>query len=495
MGILDFFSKKPQQTKPVAVQSVEELRKQLFEAIERNHMVEFEMLCADNPDVIARHFAQWKKAPDEIRNDKDLFKKYAYCLMIIASHFQKQRNNPELMTMLTGIDDSELSRSWQADLGQAQQMMQQLQLDEAIPILQGCLDRVQGVSGAGVEKFLPLTLGFLGECHFHSNRMDKAEEFMERAYQHCSMSGDVDACLAYRSNMYEIYRHTGNLEKAMECAKEIGEKQYERGELVQASNWREQVKALKKGEPLHRVVVRIAEETFELEDLPKVEGEKVEFVLNRNRIELVRCTQKCFEGRDLAQKGDFDGALVALEEASKLDPYSPQPHFLSGAINLAGRRYAEAIASFEKVEELCPGFETSRSDLWLAKQLAEGKMEHDACMVAFEVNNSEVPAEQRINILNVLIDKYPNFGECYYKLGKIYAEANMRDEALAAWHKGLELATDEMDLRSRLLRDLAIVSEDMADKKKYLNELIAIENGNVLAHGMAHFMMRQISDD
>ena len=498
MGILDFFSKKKQQDSPpvktAPPESVEELRKQLFEAIDKNQMVEFEHLCTDNEDVIMRTFPKWNKPADEIKNDKDAFKKYAYCLMIIASYFQRNRNRGELMTQLTGIDDSELSRNWQQDLGQAQQHMQQLQLEEAIPLLQRCLERANGVSGASVEKFLPLTLGFMGECHFHLAQMEKASEFMERAYQLCNMSGDFEASMAYRSNLYEIYRYMGDQKKALECAQEISKKNYDRGELVQASNWREQAKAVAAGEPLHRVVVRIAEEIFELNDLPKVEGEQVEFVLTRNRIELVRCTQKCFQGRDQAQKGNFTEAVETLRIAEQYDPHSPQPCFLAASINLAGRNYAEAVADFEKVEKLCPGFETSRSDSWLARQLLAGTMEHDACMVAFEVNNSETPAENRIGICEVLIAKYPQFTEAYYKMGKLLVESGKVEEGVAAWMKGLETTTEENDVRTRIYRDLAMVAGDPEEKKAYLEKVIAFyPDGNYLANAMAHFMLRQMA--
>ena len=497
MGFLDFFSKKEkqQETKPVAVENIEELKKQLFESIDRNHMTEFEHLCTDNAQHILKAFPSWKTPPAEIKNDKDLFKKYAYCLMIIASYFQKQMGRSELMTMLTGIDDSEMTRNWQNDLGQAQQLMQQLQLAEAKPILQGCLDRAEGVSGAGVDKFLPLTMGFLGECHFHSNEMDKAAEYMEKAFQLCSLSGDVDAALAYRSNLYEIYRYSGQLDRALESAEYIAQKQYDRGELVQSSNWREQGRAVKAGEPNHRVVVRIAEELFELGEIPKVEGEKVEFVLTRNRIELMRCTHTCFEARELAQQGDFEAAIAKLGEAMAYDEYSPQPHFLAGAICLAGRRYEDAIKCFESVQSLCPGYETTTSDLWLARQLHEGTMEHDACMMSFEVNNPETPIEERLQMCQDLIAKYPHFTEAYYKLGRLLAEAGNKDGARDIWLKGLQTQSGEDDAYSRIFRDLALITDSPEEKKTFLEQCISKENGNPLAHAMAKFMLRQLAKD
>lgn len=494
MGFFDFLNKKSVAKPATSVVSKDDLKAQVFESIDRNHLVEFETLCVENEDEIVRAFAEWKRAPEEVQIDKAAMKKYAYCLMVVASYFQKQRNNGQLMTMLTGIDDSEYSRQWQEFLGKAKMLQQELKFDEAIPILEQCLELTSGVSGAGVDKFLPLTLGFLGECYFHKADMDKAAEYVDRALQCTTMQGDYVASVAYLQNLFEIYRYQSNNAKAVESAEAIAAKAYDRGELVAASNWRHQARAVSNQEKLHRIVVRIGDEMFELDEIPKVHGEKVEFIFMRNRMELVLCSQKCHEGRQLAQAGQYDQSLEALVEAAKADVYSPQPYYLSGAIKLAGRRYADAVVDLEKVEQLCPGFETSRSDLWLAKQLLEKGMEHDACMAVFEANNEAVPVEQRIKMCRDLIAKYPNFGEAYWRVGKMLVESQHPDEGLATFKKGVELA-DDNDLRSRLLRDIAVLSPDEEDKLKYLRQSVELDKGNVLAQAMACYMLRQMDDD
>ncbi len=491
MGLFDFINKSSNAKLATSVVNKDDLRTQIFECIDRNHLVEFETLCHENEAEIKRAFADWKRAPEEIQKDKDALRKYAYCLMVVASHFQKQCNNGELMTMLTGIDDSEYSRKWQEQLGNCRTLMQQqLKFDEAIPLLEQCLELTSGVSGAGVDKFLPLTLGFLGECYFHKADMKEAAEYVERALQCTTMQGDYDASFAYLSNLFEIHRYLGDTVKAAEYAHTIANKAYDRGELVAASNWRHQARAVSGNEPLHRIVLRIGEELFELDEIPKIQDERVEFIFVRNRVELVLCSQKIHEGQVLAQSGQYEKSLEALEEAAGFDIYSPQPCYLSGAIKLAGRRYAEAIVDLEKVELLCPGFETSRSDLWLAKQLHNKSMEHDACMAVFEANNETVAVEQRLKICRDLIAKYPKFGEAYWRLGKMLVESQCPSEALATLKKGVEVACDD-DVRSRLLRDIAVLSSGEQEKRKYLKEAIAVTKGNVMAQAMCRYMLRQ----
>jgi len=497
MGFFDFLKKgaatNTKQAAPVV--NNDELRELLFECIDRNHLVEFETLCLENDAEIRRAFSDWKRAPEEIQTDKDQLKKYAYCLMVVASYFQKQRNNGELMTMLTGIDDSEYSRQWQEMLGQAKGLMQQqLKFDEAIPLLEKCLELTSGVSGAGVDKFLPLTLGFLGECYFHKGDPAKAAEYVDRALQTTTMQGDYDASVAYLSNLFEIYRYKGDSAKAAECAKAIADKAYRRSELVTSSNWRHQFRAVSNNEPLHRIVLRIGDELFELDEIPHFSGEKVEFILVRNRMELVLCSQKCHEARELAQSGNYEKSLEVLVEAVERDKFSPQPYYLSGAIKLAGRRYADAVADLEKVEELCPGFETSRSDLWLAKQLQTGTMEHDACMAVFEANNENIPVEQRIKVCEDLTAKYPNFAEAFWRMGRMLMESNRPSEAVEAFKKGMTVA-DDTDLKSRLLRDLGSLSVDDAEKRRLSKEAIAVPNGNVLAQAMCIYMLSQMDDE
>lgn len=499
MGFFSFLTKKaeskPSKPSSAVVASGEELRKQLFEIIDRNHLTEFEHLCAESESEIFRCFAEWKKTPEEIQTDKEAVRKYAYCLMVIASYFQKQRNRGELVTMLTGIDDSQFSRQWQEQLGQCQHMMQkQLKFQEALPLLEKCLDLTSGVSGAGVDKFLPLTLGFIGECHFQLGQMDMAKEYVGRAYQTTSMQGDHDASMAYLANLYEISRYSGDYAAAIKYAQDAADRCYDRGELVTASNWRHHARAVEKGEPLYRIVLKIGDEYFELDEIPKVHGERVEFIFVRNRIELVLCSQKCYEGREITSQGDYDNAIKIFESAVTLDPYSPQPLYMAGNLKLAGRRYADALVDLNKCEELCPGFETARADLWLAQQLADGKMEHDACKVAYETNNEEIPLVERIAFCYELAEKYPGFAECYWRLGKMLIEKEEPQVAVEVFKKGIELG-DEQDALSRLYRDLAILTDDEAGKREYFNKSAALEKGNTLAQAMSRYMLRQMDAD
>jgi tetratricopeptide (TPR) repeat protein len=491
MGFLDFLNKKS-IAKPNNVES-DELRQEIFESIDRNNMVEFEILCQENEAHIIKAFPEWKKAPESVRADKEQMKKYAYCLMVIASYFQKQRNRGELMTMLTGIDDSEYSRKWQDSLGQCRALMQQFKFDEALPMLEQCLELASGVSGAGVDKFLPLTLGFLGECYFHCANTEKASEYINKALECTTMQGDTEASLAYMSNLYEVNRYAGDSAKAAEIAEAIASKEYDRGELVLASNWRHQARAVAAGEPLHRMTLRVGDEFFEMNEIPVVSGEPVEFIYVRNRIELVRCSAKCHEARQLAQNGKFDECLAALEEAKAFDKYSGQPYYLSAAIKLAGRYYIKAVEDFQKVEELCPGYETSRSDLWLAQQLHENKMAHDATLVVFEATNEATPIDERIKKCEEMIAKYPNYGEAYFQLGKLLISHKRSDKALEAFEKGIEVAEDE-DVKSRLLRDAVIIMDNMDTKRKYLELAITLPKGNILAQAMCHYLLRQLDD-
>lgn len=490
MGLLDFF-KKGTTTKPATTVNAEELKNQIFECIYANTLVEFENLCHENEQEIIRLFPGWRRPPEEVQADKDAMRKYSYCLMVLASYFQRQLNNGELMTMLTGIDDSENSRKWQEKLGYCRALMQQeLKFDEAIPLLEECLEMSGNLSGACVDKFLPLTQGFLGECYFHKNQPAKASGHVEEALQYSNMQGDWEATVAYSSNLFEIHRYMGDNLKAAEYAEAIADKAFDRGELITASNWRHHARAARAGEPLYRISLKIGEELFELDEIPKVHEERVEFMFVRNRMELVLCSQKCHEARDHAQKGEYDKALEILEEAAGCDNYSPLPYYLSGEIKLAGRRYADSIKDFEKVEELCPGFETSRSDLWLARQLNNNSMQHDACMAVFEAGNDAVPVEQRIKLCQDLIAKYPKFAEAYWRTGKMFVESQKPEEALDHFQRGLAVVEDE-DLRSRFLRDVAVLTKDETEKRKLLESAITVPNGNLLAKAMCIYMLKQ----
>lgn len=492
MGIFDLFKKKEKVADEEYID--EELRNELFDAIKRNHLTEFELLCRQNESRILKSFNYWKKTPEEYKRDPEQAQLYLNCLIIMANYFARELKRNDLHQILSGIDNSEHSQQWQEAMVKTRKMMEELNVVEAIPLLKEYAEKAEGMTGPTVSSLLPLTLGHLGECYFQNGQAREAVEPTMRAMKMVGEQGDPDATIAYLRNLYEIHRYLGEGQIAADYARQIADKLYDAGNLFVASNWRHQARAVEKGEPLLRVVVKVGDELFELDEIPVTKTEKVEFVFMRNRYELRTASKLCEQGKALAEEGKADEAVTVFEQAAELDKYNPTPHYFIAAVRMHQRRIEQAIASYETTEALAPGFESCRSETWLARQIASGKLDFDSYGAILRTVNDAVPADERLALINQLETKYPNFTEVLYQKGKILAYTKNRPEAMKVWTTALESAEDA-DLRTRLLADLALLTEDKQEKFKIVATGKDVEKGNLVATAMCRYLWVQLDDE
>lgn len=488
MGILDIFkrSTKPQEKAAVGV-----VRKELFTAIQNNHFTDFETLCLVHEAEILANFAQWKNSCEELRSDPDAYALQIRCLQIIADYFLRKKMKGELHEIMTGLDDSEATQEWRNNVTKAQQLMSELKYAEALEILQTCLERGNGLSSTGVTTLRPLTLGCIGECYMQLADAKKAIEPMQNALALVEELRDSDSVLQYLRSLYEIHRYLDEPAAAAVYAQRFSEILDERGELIAASNWRHQSRSMKSGEPPLRVVVKIGDELFELNDIPVVQTEKVEFLPMRSKVELRLASQLCEEGKAFAEQGDVATAVSRFESAAKADPCSYLPYYYQAAIYMHKGDWGKAVEAYEKAETLCPGWENTRSELWLAKELAAGRMKEDAYKAALIVGNNRSTPEQVTQVCRETLDKYSGYAECYLWLGKIMVQEGKNEEALEQYRKGLVVAEDP-DVKSRLLVNISLLTSDQTEKISLLKECAQIEKGNIVARATAIYLLRQI---
>ena len=492
MGILDLFKKK--EKTQTSGDAHDQLKEDLLDAIKRDHRTEFELLCRQNEARILKSFPQWKKTPEEYRGKPEAAQIYVNCLMIMANYFSRELKRDELHHILNGVDNSEEAQQWQAALVQVRKLMEEVKVQEAIPILEQCVEKARGLSGTVVATLLPLTLGHLGECYFQAGQAEKSVEPTERALQMVSEQGDLNATIAYLRNLYEIQRYQGNSDRAGAYAQQIADKLYEDGNLNFASNWRHQARAVGRGEPLLRVVVKLGDELFELDETPVVKNDKVEFMFMRNRFELRSAVGVCEAGKAMAEQGKADEAFALFEQAAALDKYNPTPHYFIAALRMHQRKVSEAIAAYEKTEQLAPGFESCRSELWLARKIAAGELDYDAYTEILHIVNEATPLEERVAHADLLQKKYPHFTECQYQKGKMLINAGQADEAMRIWEEALKNAEDP-DVRSRLYTDMALCSQDKNKKLELVCQGRDVPSGNLIAHAMCSYLAVQLQDE
>jgi tetratricopeptide (TPR) repeat protein len=188
-----------------------------------------------------------------------------------------------------------------------------------------------------------------------------------------------------------------------------------------------------------------------------------------------------------AQAERHTEALRCFQEAARIDRYDPWPHFHAGSVLCFEGRYADAIAAFDRVEALAPGFFHVRTDRWIAQQLATGRLTQQTFRIArYLLDNEPEPEDAASSALEALrtapiAPLYLLAGDALRKLGKT------RD-AEKQYRLGLEVS-EEPDVRTRLLLALSVVSENRDEGRELLRNAMELR-GNLTAAAMAELALR-----
>src|SRR5262249_40263789 len=160
-------------------------------------------------------------------------------------------------------------------------------------------------------------------------------------------------------------------------------------------------------------------------------GVYVSFIFYRNRINLQPALRCLTQAERYWSQGQPEEALSELLAASKADPFDPQPWYQMGSLVLYSRWYAEAIVCYQKAEELAPGWFHCRRYLWLAHQLAEGKLDHDTFLTlqALDGSRQDRPPGAKIALARDALAKTPEVPWLYLCLGGYLKELQQSREA------------------------------------------------------------------
>jgi tetratricopeptide (TPR) repeat protein len=245
--------------------SSEQLRERLFSASGD----ELVRLCQEHQKAVAEHFAAWQKVPDDVRSDPQRLAHYAQGLIGVAQCFAQALGDPSLLERLQGGASNPLAK-WQRGLNEARVLLDTGRFAEAIPLLEAMLEAGEAMQGNGVDRLLPYTLEFLGEARFHSGDVGRVVELFERAL---AIAQDVEGRLACLSNLFEVHRYLGDIERAAQCAEQ--QATLLSGAAAEAA--RKTAARVRAGEPLLRVVLQVGEQRFEQDEGPT--GVNVRFLL------------------------------------------------------------------------------------------------------------------------------------------------------------------------------------------------------------------------
>jgi tetratricopeptide (TPR) repeat protein len=471
------------------IDNPDQLREHLFAAALTGDRARLAALCRQHQEMAAANFAAWQRVPEPLRGDPAQVQRYIHGLVSVAEFFADSLGRPELLQRLTGNAESNPIVRWQEKLQQAGALMEELRHADAAALLTDVLIDVRDLEGSAVERYLPITQGRLGECYFQGGKAAKAVAPTENALAFCERHGDAEGVKAYLGNLYEIRRYLGEAGPAADAAERLADVLAGQGDAAGAAHWRKQAGLVRAGEPLNRVVAVVEVRRFELDEVPPLRGDgRVQFAFERNRLTLRPAEQLTERGERLGGAGNFEEALALFRDAARADPFAPHPHYLEGWTLLHLERYEQAVDAYEAAEERAPGWYNCRADLWLARQLALGRLDRPAFLALGALEDGPEPPADKVRLAETALGHFPNLAPLHLHHGKNLAALKRLDEARAASRKGLACG-DEPDVRTRLLVQLAVIERDEAEKTRLLREACGLR-GHLVSHATAVVMLR-----
>jgi len=487
MGFLDFlFGLRVTRTG-----DPEELKRLLFEAAQRGDSKRLEKLCRANRNTVLESFAGWQKVPEDVRADAAAMQGYVAGMVAVAETFAQRLGCPELLQRLVGSEQNNPLLRWQNGLRRARELMNDLGYQEACELLSDLLIDVRGLQGSGADTYLPITLGYLGECYFESGEADKALGPHGQALELCQQHGDAEGVLAYLQNLYEAHRYLGQAEPAAARALQLADAMEAQGRADDARRYRRQAEIVRAGEPLNRVVAVVEDRRYEPDEVGPLRDQRVQFVFERNRITLRPAAVLTRRGGQHGSAGRYDEALDAFCAAAAADPFDPHARYQEGLTLLHLQRYVDAVASYEATEELAPGWFHCRTDLWLAQQLVLGNLDHETLLPLHILEDGPMPPEEKVRLAEQALVRTPQLALLHLLRGKNLARLGRPWEAEEAYRQGLACSA-EPDVKTRLLAELGVTVQDRAEQIALLRAAEAL-NGNLTAAATATLLLRTFS--
>ncbi len=460
------------------VKESDKTREQLFLLAERGLQVELAELCRQKKAEIAEEFAGWLEMPPKTRSQPKLAQKYAQGLLVVAEKMALLGDDRPLDLLSDGKPSS-----WRSALRQANELMTELRFAEAVKILEPYL--VTGYHGSqeGADQYQGITVSKLGECEFQLGHFDKADAHLRKALALCESQKDWPNVYANLNHLYELERYRGKADVAQKHALQLAQVLRAQGQDRAHADYRARTAEA----PPVRVVASLNGVQMEMDELP-LDATQARFFQARNRPTLVLAAALTAEGRRAFEQGNHASALDSFSKAAQLDAYDPDCRYLAALCLLHLKRYAEASASYKQLERLAPGWSQVRHDIWLAQELAAGRLNHESWLLELEFLHGAVPPLERVlQALNL----YPKYAPLLLAHGRVLKVSGEEAEANKAYQKALALAENE-DLKSRILLAASQVVPQAELRKQILGHLLSLKLPNLTAAATARYLLRHL---
>jgi tetratricopeptide (TPR) repeat protein len=465
-----------------------DLQKQLFDAASAGDRAKLGDLCRANRAAVISSFPGWMKVPADIQQDESKLQWYANGLMGVAAVFAEDLGFPGLQEQLRGTPESNPIDQWHETLGAAQQKMAEGDFDGARAMLESVLKSSSSSSmkGPGATRAAAAAQGLMGQCLFHSGKVEEAVAPAEAAVKAFAATEDVEGKSASLHSLYEIERWRGRAAQAAAVAEQLAVLiPDETGERL----WKRQAAIVRGGEPLVRVIAVIDGVPYELDDAPTVRDGTVQFEFRRNRTTLLAAGRIGQEAQQHGSAGRYDEALKAFRAAAAIDRHDPHFRYLEGLTLLHMGKASEAVAAYEAAERLGPGWFHVRADRWTAMQMASGRIDAELFGLINALVDQPMEPSQKLELATAALQKV-ELAVLHLARGQALTEMGDRVDAAIALRKAVEVDGDA-DVRTRALMALAVVLDDPAEIRTTFQKAVAL-NGNLVSAAQARIGLKNL---
>jgi tetratricopeptide (TPR) repeat protein len=479
MPFWPFKRKEPEPLSPA------EIRDRLIEAAASGNRRRLLAACRQYKAQVAANVDLMCKAPEGMKTDEVSLNNYIQCLGAVAECLARECGAPDLWNRLCGTPESNPQLRWEALFAELPRRAERLEHSALIGEAREFIAEAQHLQGRAARQNEAFLQGRLSELLFHSGNAAGSIEPWLAALRLCRELNDVEGQRIYLNNLLEAHRYLGQVEDGIRYGEEAAALAAKHGLDCDAT--RRQVRRMRLGEPLCRVVFTDDGKEFELEELVPKPEVRYQFSFRRNRLSLQMATALVRQGNELASSGKPADALDKYQAAMEVDPHDPDPVYQAGMCLMEMGLYARAREAYDEVDRLAPGWFRCRFDRWLAERLEAGDASDDEFRLVRLLEDGGLPPDQARPVALKAVADYPHFAPFYLFLGDIHRDSGDTDGAVAAYRTGLELAS-EPDLESRLLCALAgILPVDSPEREQLVERAAGLE-GSLVAKAMTAFI-------
>ena len=479
---------------PISQTDADSLRDMLIAAASARDDKLVMTLATANRQAIAAHFAQWQKVPDAIRENGGAMQRYAATLIALAEMFRDKFGDPSLMALLSGPgpEPQTMQAQWERGIAQAEKLASELRFEESRDLLQQIVTALENVPPEGPTPYHAVTEGRLAFTLFSMGDVPASIGHMQRALEFSQARNDETLTINGLRGMFEINRYMGKFVEAADYGDRLAAMLAKTSGAEEGAWWRSQAASVRAGEPLCRVMFYVNDKQCEIDEVPKLSVSRLRYGFVRNRPSLTLCEALVHRGMQAGGKGNLEEALKAFREGSRVDPYDPSPRYQAAMTLMHLQRPAEALEEFDQTEKLAPGWFGVRGERWLAHEIVAGRIE---APVFFIVRSEEAPDEamtweQKLALVDEAIGHAGELPHLLLYRARCLMRLKRAPEAEPILRSALE-KSPEPDVRTKMLVDLQMIVADIDEKRRLLNEAIAL-NGNLASAAVAKISLRQL---